>query len=211
MSYTVALFDFDGTLTRKDSLFLFLLHLKGFSGLLIDTIKASPWLIAYGIGFLKNDIAKEKLLTVSIGGMKIKDLQLSGDEFARNHLPAILRNNMISILQAHQKQRHFCVLVSASIDVYLKPWSEQMGFDSCLCSLLMTDDSGKATGRLMGSNCYGVEKTKRVTQLLQKLGKPETIYAYGDSKGDYNMFALADKAYLVGKKVLPFTAFNNMR
>jgi HAD superfamily phosphoserine phosphatase-like hydrolase len=81
--------------------------------------------------------------------------------------------------------------VSASIDLYLRPWAERYGFEEILASTLEVDSKGNVTGKLKGKNCCGVEKTKRLTNYL---GPKETyqLYAYGDSLGDQELLALAD-------------------
>ncbi len=95
-------------------------------------------------------------------------------------------------LHWHQRQGHRCVLVSASMDIYLKPWAAAAGFDDVVCSTLEFHD-GRVTGRLAGGNCYGDEKARRLAQLLGE--QDYTLYAYGDSRGDKELLAMADYGY----------------
>jgi phosphoserine phosphatase len=67
----VAAFDFDGTLTRHDSLFPFLLHIAGPVKLFNKIILLSPILAAYAVGLLRNDNAKEKVLHSFLAGMEM--------------------------------------------------------------------------------------------------------------------------------------------
>jgi phosphoserine phosphatase len=50
--------------------------------------------------------------------------------------------------------------------------------------------NNKITGKLSTANCYGPEKVNRLKKLLS-MDDYSTIYAYGDSKGDREMLALA--------------------
>jgi phosphatidylglycerophosphatase C len=87
--------------------------------------------------------------------------------------------------------------VSASLDVYVEPWAQAQGFDAILSSVLAVED-GVVTGRLFEGNCYGVEKVRRIRSWLNDR-RPEQIWAYGDSRGDREMLALADVAHYRGR------------
>ena len=90
-----------------------------------------------------------------------------------------------------------CVLISASIDAYLDPWSKLAGFDHVICSRLETTPAGNVTGRLVGLNCWGPEKVRRLEELFGPL-KKYTLYAYGDSRGDKELLAGADYPFSAG-------------
>jgi phosphatidylglycerophosphatase C len=57
------------------------------------------------------------------------------------------------------------------------------------CSL-ETDGTGRATGRLIGGNCRGPEKVRRLREWLG--AEPAELWAYGDSAGDDELLAFAD-------------------
>jgi phosphatidylglycerophosphatase C len=61
-----------------------------------------------------------------------------------------------------------------------------------LCTSLDIDERGHCTGRLLGANCRGPEKATRL-QTLFGTEKVE-LWAYGNSRGDDEMLALADHA-----------------
>lgn len=193
----IAFFDFDGTLTCGDSLIPFLHMVRGTPLLMYDLLAVSPWLVAYMLRLLRNDRAKEELFKQTLAGTGIDELRRKGQCFAENYLPGMLRAVMIERLRHHQRLGHSCVLVSASLDLYLQPWSQMNGFTHCLATSLLTDEQKIITGRLSGSNCYGEEKVKRIQEFLERLGKPARTYAYGDSSGDHYMLAMVDEGYLV--------------
>ncbi len=85
-------------------------------------------------------------------------------------------------------------LVSASILDYLIPWAEDMGFTDVLATKLEIDAKGIITGNFSGKNCKGDEKVRRLEECVNDLEKHE-IYAYGDSRGDKEILAIADHPF----------------
>jgi HAD superfamily hydrolase (TIGR01490 family) len=94
----------------------------------------------------------------------------------------------------HKQQGHRCVIVSASLELYLRPWATAAGFNDVLGSRLEALDDGRTSGKLLGENCFGPEKMRRLETLL---GPREgyTLYAYGDSRGDKELLSAADFAF----------------
>lgn len=192
----LALFDFDGTLTTGDSLLPFLRQVVGPVRYAAGMALMSPVLAAYAIKLVRNDVAKQLLLGHLIGGLPHADLEASGQRFAAEGIERMLRPHMMARLTRHRDQGDLCVLVSASLDVYLKPWARARGFDEVLCSSLGVDAEGRVTGRLDGGNCFGPAKRERIDAWLGGR-RPGHIVAYGDSRGDREMLALANEAYLL--------------
>lgn len=187
----VAAFDFDGTLTRHDTLLPFLLHVAGISKLSFKFILLFPTLTAYVLGMIRNDKAKEKVLRCFLADMDTDTLQRHGLQFAEQKIPALLRNEAVQRLQWHKQQGHRCVLVSASLEIYLRPWANTMGFDDVLGTRLELLANGRISGNLQGENCFGIEKIKRLNEILGARDS-YTLYAYGDSRGDKELLSAAD-------------------
>lgn len=197
MSKVVAFFDFDGTLTHGDSLLPFLRMVRGTPRFALDMLAVSPHLAAYVFRLMRNDVAKEVLLRQALRGMPISLLRDFGQYFARNVIPGMLRKDMVHRLEDHKAKGHCCVLVSASLDVYLSPWVGMAGFDWCIASSLDVDHGDRVTGKLNGGNCHGDEKLRRIRLLLEKIGIPQLTYGYGDSRGDLPMLKMVDHGFLV--------------
>ena len=187
----LALFDFDGTLTRHDTLFPFLRYLVGTPRFALGLAATAPVLGAYALKLMRNDLAKQRVLRHFLQGRDAEGLAEAGTRFAQDCIPSLLQPAQMTLLQAHQARGDTCVLVSASLDVYLRPWSQAQGFDALLCSSLAVD-GGRVTGLLHGANCHGPEKVRRIEAWLAGR-QPEHITAYGDSAGDREMLALADE------------------
>ena len=187
----VAAFDFDGTLTRHDTLFPFLLHIAGPVKFLNKIIVLSPELLSYALGLMRNDVAKIKVLRCFLANMDMDTLQQHALQFAENKLPMMQRNEAMQRFQWHKKQGHRCVVVSASLEIYLRPWASKAGFDNILGSQLEQIDNNRTSGKLLGENCFGPEKMRRLQALLGPR-KGYTLYAYGDSRGDKELLSAAN-------------------
>lgn len=185
----IAFFDFDGTISQKDSLFLFVKFLVGKKKFYWGILTHLHILLGYLLGVINNAYAKERL-----SGCFFKDYQR--EEFllkCESFLPVlkgILKDSAIKRLQWHQNRGDKVVLVSASFEEYLIPWCREFGIECIATRLEIKDD--KISGKFSTPNCYGKEKTRRI-QEKYRLDDFDKIYAYGDSKGDREMLELASK------------------
>ena len=200
MVKTVALFDFDGTLTHGDSLVPFLIMSAGIPRFTLALLMACPFLAGYALRLVRNNVAKEALLYSTISGFSDQVMNKLGKDFAQYDIPFMLRKETIDRLRDHQCQGHCCILVSASLNVYLEPWANNIGFDYCIATRLALDLKGEVSGKFDGANCHGLEKVRRLKLLFDVIGQPDYIYAYGDTDGDIPMFEMSDEAYWVKKK-----------
>ena len=190
----VAAFDFDGTVTSGDSLFPFLRFAAGPSRFLIKMAASLPVLAGFAVGATPNDVAKERVLQRFFAGVPIAALNIVGAKFARERLPQLVRPEAVRRLQWHREQGHRCVLISASLQLYLQPWASTVGFDDVIGTELELRAGQVATGCFAQGNCHGAEKVRRLEKLL---GSRDGyyLYAYGDSRGDRELLATADTAY----------------
>lgn len=187
----VAVFDFDGTLTHRDTLFPFLLHVAGPLKFVLKFISLLPTLTAYALKLMRNDIAKIRVLHRFLANMDLAMVNQHAQQFAEKILPTLLRSEAMQRFEWHKQQGHRCVIVSASLENYLQPWASKVGFDDILGSRLEIQADGTSSGRLLGENCFGPEKVHRLTNLLGQLDH-YTLYAYGDSRGDKELLSVAD-------------------
>jgi len=190
----VAAFDFDGTVSYRDTLLPFIFFVHGYFNGTLRLLSLLPTFILYVFGSKGRQETKEAVLARCFSAWSLHDLRRVGASYAKERLPALLRPEALSRLQWHLGEGHRCVLVSASLDIYLEPWTRQVGFDDLLSSRLMTDAEGLVSGKLVGRNCWGAEKIRLLEDLL---GPREDyqLYAYGDSRGDYELLESADWAF----------------
>ena len=189
----VAAFDFDGTITYRDTLGPFLLYLAGPFGVLVNGLLLLPVLVAYVLHLMPNSVAKERVLRRFLGGKSSAELETVARRFVGERLTALVRPQALARLAWHRAQGHRCIVVSASIDDYVGPWALAAGFDDVIATQLARDGNGRLSGGYDGANCYGFEKARRLQALLGD-GDYE-LYAYGDSRGDRELLALADHAF----------------
>ena len=196
----VAAFDFDGTLTRRDTLLPYLWRGLGWPRFLVGLLLSGPWLAAFALRLISNHRAKARLLRVSFGGRTDVEIAQWTADFVRDYLPAQWQPDMLARLRQHQQLGHCCVIVSASPGIYLHEVGRMFGMDGVICTELATQD-GALTGRMATPNCHGEEKVRRLQAWLAQRGlkKAVVLHAYGDSSGDVPLLNLADYAHYQGQ------------
>jgi HAD superfamily hydrolase (TIGR01490 family) len=193
----VAAFDFDGTITRRDTLGPFLARVCGRARLYTELARRSPALGATLAGWRDRDLEKERLVGRLLAGRSQSALAEEGRQFAawlERERP--YRRESLDRLAWHRAEGHEIVIVSAGLDVYLDPLAPTLGIEHVLCTRLEADSNGTLTGRLHGANVRGAEKARRLQEWLGD-GAVE-LWAYGDSAGDREFLALADHPTRVG-------------
>ncbi len=189
MKQGLALFDFDGTITSKDSLLEFIKFASGPARFITTIAIFSPIIIYYA--FIKKDgeFAKKKVLSFLYKGKSETELRQLGNSFAKKILPTMLFPKAMAEIQKHIKAGRKVVVVSASLEIWLKPWTDSLGIE-LLCTK-MQFENGKFSGQFATANCNGEEKANRVKASMD-LKDYSPIYAYGNSSGDDALLALAD-------------------
>ena len=191
---TIAAFDFDGTLTKSDTLIPFLKFSFGTKKTALNLLALFPKLSLFLIGKLTRQEAKELILTKFLKGMPVHQVEKLGKTFAEGPLIQLVKPEGLAKFHWHKQQGHTCILVSANLSFYLNSLVPVMGFDHVLASNAALDQKNCLTGMLEGSNCYGQEKMNRLNRLLGPRSQYK-LYAYGNSKGDAEMLASADYAF----------------
>ena len=193
----IAAFDFDGTLTRRDTLLPFLIRSLGWPKFLWAMLMSSPWLAAYALRLMSNHRAKARLLKVCLAGWSEAQAQQQAQRFVAQYLPTQWHTWGKAQLAEHQRLGHRCVIVSASPDVYLRAVAASLGVDDLLCTE-MTLQTGRYTGDMATPNCHGEQKVVRLQAWLNATfanePQPE-IHAYGDTPGDFPLLRLAQQAW----------------
>jgi HAD superfamily hydrolase (TIGR01490 family) len=165
---------------------------KGRSAYYFGLIALSPWMIAMKAGLITNQQGKEKLLAHFFGGTTIDNFNQLCQQFTEKKLPQLIRADAMKAIKDHLGNGDLIVVVTASAENWVKPWCALHGIKT-LCSKLHVKD-GVVTGFLDGSNCNGAEKVSRIVSEYNPADF-EKIYAYGDSRGDDQMLALATNPF----------------
>ena len=189
----VAVFDLDGTLTRRSTLAPFLVDSVPPLRLGAALARTAPHLIAATSGIESRQTAKEALLTACFVGRDVATVRRTAVEFAMRRIPGLLRQEAMRRVDVHRSAGHLLIVATASLELYVEPWASSAGFDAVLATRLEVG-GGLLTGRIEGLNCRGPEKVRRLRELLGDLSA-RTIHAYGDSAGDRELLEVANHRY----------------
>ena len=184
----LVLFDFDGTITTDDSLIKFIRFVVGDTKFIWGMTLLFPILTAYKLKLLPNYKAKQYMFSYFFKGMNEEKFMQVANEYSLKHINTILRPKAMEKIAWHKEQGHKIVIVSASIECWLKPWCDKNELE--LIATKLEIKNGIVTGRFKTKNCYGIEKAVRVREIYN-LDDYDHIYAYGDSRGDTELLELA--------------------
>lgn len=188
----IAFFDFDGTITTKDTMFELIRHLKGDTRFYLGFLLNIPVFAAMKLKLISKQTAKEKLLTWFFKGTDLAEFQEGCDVFATSKLPALTREDALKEIAKLKAEGFEIVVVSASAENWIKKWAESTGLK--LIATKLDVSNAKLTGKLYGANCNGPEKENRI-RLAYDLSDFGDIYCYGDSGGDQEMLALGTRTF----------------
>ena len=189
----IAFFDFDGTITKHDTLIRFIRFFVGDIKFIVGVLVLLPKLIAYKVNLVSNQYIKESVTQYFFSNIDIVEFKTKAEQFSLNNIDILIRKNALERIKWHQKNSHKVVVVSASIDYWLKPWCDKN--DIGLIATQLEVKNNKLTGRLNNKNCFGNETVRRIMD-KHKLSDYDYIYAYGDSRGDYEMLQISsEKSY----------------
>ncbi len=192
MNRSIAFFDFDGTVTTKDTLLEFIRFSKGNLAFVAGFLLYSPWIVAFKAGIISNQAAKERVLTHFFKGWTAEAFNTACLRFAEQRLPSLLRPQALTEIDRLKRDGAEVVIVSASPEDWIRPWTEAMDIKLIASRLILS--AGRLTGRIHGANCHGEEKVRRIGEKYQ-LKDFTDIFAFGDSSGDKPMLALANHPY----------------
>lgn len=187
MRESIAFFDFDGTITEKDSLLEFIKFAFGRPAFYRGFLLHSPVLLAYKLKLISNHRAKEIILTHFFGGMPVSTFNEICQAFTARRMPELIRPKAMLEIEKLRKAGGRIVVVSASLEPWLQGWCEKQGLDFIATRMEVVDD--RITGRILGRNCHGEEKVRRIRESFD-LEHYQQIYCYGDTRGDLPMLAL---------------------
>ena len=192
-SATIAAFDFDGTLTTRDSLFRFISWRRGRAEVVLDLIRTLPLLALYGARLVDNERHKMAMFAKAFRDMPGDAFERWAHDFAREEVPGMIRAEALQRVRFHQERGDRVLIISASPTDWIVPWAASEGITEVIGNPAEVSD-GRVTGRLAGANCYGPEKVHRLFALHPERER-YTLFAYGDGRGDRDLLAAADHAY----------------
>ncbi len=195
-------FDFDGTITSKDTLRLFLTRIRGSRDLAATFIRHAPQLGLALRGGGARDRAKQLICMDVLGGLDRRVAEAAASDTAEQVRRSLIRPDTEARIRWHQAEGHRIIVVSASFDAYVTPVATALGIDEVIATKWEVNPATDTlTGHLDGLNVRGEAK---VTLLDDRLGgRCDLAYAYGNSGGDTAMLARAEIPVRVGRQPLP--------
>lgn len=187
-------FDFDGTLTTKDTLLEFIRFAKGTRQMSLGFLLFSPLLILMKLNLYPNWKAKQKLFSYFFKGMKTTDFNALCTSFAQENKHLLRPTGKEKLRKVMAEEKATVLIISASIDNWVRPFFDETYEKIQILGTQIEVKENCLTGRFTTKNCYGKEKVNRLTALYPHREAYELI-AFGDSRGDKELLAYADKAF----------------
>lgn len=188
----IVAFDFDGTLTTKDSFTAFLKWRTPPGRWVLGGLRLVPAALAY---LVHRDRGRIKAAAVReyLQGVTRERLEADARRFAALYSRSLLRPDAVMAWKRWRDERVRLVIVTASPDLVVAPFARGLGADDLIGTPLAFDAQDRVTGSFASANCRGPEKVAR----LKALFGPDLRVraAYGDTTGDTEMLAIADEPY----------------
>jgi len=186
-------FDFDGTITTKDTLIAFIRFSKGKFNLFLGFLLYSPLLIAYKLKLYPNWKIKQKIFSYFFKGTNLLSFNKICEDFSK-HSQGLIRPKATKVIRAYIEKNYELVIISASIENWVKPFARKLGISDIICTKPEIDSNNNLTGFFSTPNCYGIEKVNRLIENYPMI-KDYYLIAYGDSEGDKELLDFADEKY----------------
>lgn len=182
-------FDFDGTLTYKDTMFLYLKFYNA-SKFRMQFIKHIPLFTLLKLNLLDAEKVKKSFISSILKGQPKAKIEKKSQEFFDQYYPEIFRENALDFIKNIDYSQTDCYIVSASLDIWVKPFAEKFKMNLIATKAEFKNDI--FTGNFVGKNCNGIEKVNRIKEEISDKKYDKTI-AFGDTSGDQQMLDWANE------------------
>lgn len=182
-------FDFDGTLTYKDTMFLYL-KFYNVSKFRMQFIKHIPLFTLLKLNLLDAEKVKKSFISSILKGQSKAKIEKKSQEFFDQYYPEIFRENALDFIKNIDYSQTDCYIVSASLDIWVKPFAEKFKMNLIATKAEFKNDI--FSGNFVGKNCNGLEKVNRIKEEISAKKYDKTI-AFGDTSGDQQMLDWANE------------------
>ncbi|HEV7607420.1 MAG TPA: HAD-IB family hydrolase [Steroidobacteraceae bacterium] len=195
----IAIFDLDGTITHRDTLFPLVLRQLARRPLhLLRLLGVAPAAIRY-LADRDRGRLKQSLLRSTLRGTPRAELAAASVRFVTDTIERRCFREALMTIRRHRDAGHYLVLMSASVDFYVPEFGRQLGFDQVI-STGVAWIGDRLDGTLTTPNRRGEEKASCLRTLVAERADNET-FAYGNSDSDLPHLALARHGLLVNGSV----------
>jgi phosphatidylglycerophosphatase C len=193
----LVVFDLDGTITYRDTLFPYVTGFLARSGRSrLRLARLVPALLAFALGAADRGAVKSTLIRATLGGATRSRLQAWTDEFVPWVVAQGCSPGALDMVKAHREAGDRLVLMSASTDLYVPQLGAALGFQEVICTGVAFDAAGRLDGALTTPNRRAAEKVRCFQALHQQHPGLQTV-AYGNARSDLAHLVLADQPRLV--------------
>lgn len=188
----LSVFDFDGTLTYRDSFTLFLRTEFGIRTYAIGLLRMALPSLKFLLGISSRDELKQRLINTFLCGISADSLAQLAEDFCEKSWPTLMRSKACAGVSEQVNAGATVTLCSASPEIILRPFARRLGVE--LIATRLEVSNGILTGLIDGQNCRQSEKVSRLISAYGDL-KSFHIRAWGDSAGDKQLLEVADEPY----------------
>jgi phosphatidylglycerophosphatase C len=192
----IAIFDLDGTITHRDTLFPLVLRQLAAPRpwRLLRLLKVVPATIRFAFDHDRAAL-KQSLLRATLRGTPRAELHSAAQAFVTDTIANRCFADALAAIRRHRDAGHYMVLMSASVDFYVPEFGRQLGFDEVI-STGVAWNGELLEGTLTTPNRRGEEKAIRLRALVAERRDGET-FAYGNSASDLPHLRIARHGLLV--------------
>lgn len=191
----LAVFDFDATLAKGDSLWPFLIKAVGRPKCYWAFACAAMCYLTHLRTKDSRTLIKKVLLEKTLKGERLETIEEAINEM--EHWPCWMKT--IDELKRHHKAGHHILIASGGLDLYIKSMLKSLPYDDILCTE-MEVINGTLTGRMASGNCVRQSKAARVKEYMETHGPFSESWGYGNEPHDLPMMAHLDRGIVVEKE-----------
>jgi phosphatidylglycerophosphatase C len=191
----VAVFDLDGTITYRDTLVPFLLHVLRRRPLRVLRLWPLPWALARYAVRQDRGVLKQSLIRYVLGGLGRAEIAAHVERFLDALWPSGLRPGALEAIERHRVAGDRLVLLSASPDLYVPRIGTRLGFADVVCTGVQWDEE-RLHGDLTTANRHGPEKRRCVEELRARHPAARFV-AYANAASDLAHLEIVDAPCLV--------------
>lgn len=196
-SRVLALFDLDGTLLPWDTQLLFyrdVVRQHRWRMLLLV-----PFFCCVPLAYFLGDGRMKRLFLAYLWKMKRSEIEKLASQFVQKTVMPLLYEEVVGRLRKHQRNGDFCVLTTASPDIYASIIAGKLGFDRFFATDVFYGDRMGFYPSFPEGNNKGQVKVDRLVAhgLMVADSVNEDIAAYSDSSADLPMLLAASRQVLV--------------
>ncbi len=194
-SQGLVVFDFDGTITTKDTFALFLRYYAGTFLWSIKIIMLLPTFASYKLRLIDRHTVKAAVIKTFFTGERTEALDIKAKKFAETVIPPLIRPAAQQCLDDKKKSLETLYICSASISPYLRHWAAAQGIlMKNVLAVELQSRSGVLTGAIEGYNVWGKNKVRRIHDEFRS-DNVQVLEAYGDSEGDKELLNAAKASF----------------